>query len=106
MINSLDERLQPYASYFVQIARYYDIPLVIISGRRERPIADRYGNVAANSAHLRGLGFDVQVVGLAVDDLPWAWWLALGEFWEGLGGRWGGRFLLPDVNHFDAGPVW
>jgi len=105
-IESLDDRLQPFAFYFVRMARAHGIPLVIISGRREVAIADRYGQVAANSAHLQGLAFDVQVLGYRVDDLPWAWWLSMGEFWEALGGRWGGRFTMPDVNHFDTGPIY
>lgn len=29
----------------------------------------------------------------------------LGEFWEGLGGRWGGRFKNKDGNHFELPEV-
>ena len=27
----------------------------------------------------------------------------LGEFWESIGGSWGGRFPNPDGNHYEAG---
>jgi len=29
-------------------------------------------------------------------------WGILGDIWEDMGGRWGGNFRTPDLNHFDV----
>jgi hypothetical protein len=99
---SLDSALQPYAAYFVNAVRAAGVPLVIISGRRSAATNQAVGG-AERSLHLYGFAFDVQVVGYRREDIPLNWWYALGSFWEAMGGRWGGRFDPPDVNHFDAG---
>ena len=105
LISGLDRRFAPFAFHFVNAARQAGIPLVVISGRRSGPVADPVGNIAEASLHIPGFAFDVQVLGYLRDDLPWWWWQAMGEYWEAMGGRWGGRFSTPDVNHFDAGVV-
>ena len=101
-VNSLDRSFQPYAAYFLNAARAAGIPAVVISGRRSAT-ANREAGGAPRSLHLYGFAFDVGLLGYQVSDLPFSWWLAAGEFWEALGGRCGGRFGQPDVNHFDAG---
>ena len=67
------------------------------------------------SKHLKSLAVDIILVTesgrnvLYVKDLSgkgsaWFTYLKLGEFWESIGGVWGGRFLkngLPDVYHFE-----
>ena len=99
---SLDADLQPYAAYFVNAVRAAGVPLVLISGRRSSATNVSVGG-AERSLHLYGLALDVQVVGYRREDIPLAWWLVLGNFWESMGGRWGGRFTPADLNHFDAG---
>lgn len=105
LIAGLHPDFAPYALQFVNAARSAGVPLVIISGTRSTPAADPEGNVAIHSLHLAGLAFDVQVIGYKRNQLPDWFWQVLGEYWESMGGRWGGRFGIPDVNHFDAGVV-
>lgn len=99
---SLDPEFQPYVAYFINAARAAGVPLVIIGGRRNA-IVNREVGGAERSLHLYGLAFDTQVQNYTRDQVPLQWWLALGQFWESMGGRWGGRFNPPDVNHFDVG---
>lgn len=99
---TLDARLQPFAVTLINAARRVGVPLMIISGRRSSALNADVGG-AAYSLHLHGLAFDVQVYGFTRDQVPVWWWEALGAYWERLGGRWGGRFSVPDVNHFDSG---
>lgn len=103
-ILTLEEWFQPYAIHLVNLARRAGVPLVVISGRRKAAYNAEIGG-AEFSLHLHGLAFDVQVLGYTRDQVPWWWWQALGQEWERLGGRWGGRFSVPDVNHFDSGDV-
>lgn len=103
-LRSLEGWFQPYAYALVNAARGAGVPLLVISGRRS-PGANESVSGAARSLHLVGQAFDVQVSGYARDDLPWWWWQTLGQYWEAMGGRWGGRFSTPDVNHFDSGGV-
>lgn len=99
-IRTLVPWLQPYALAMVNGVREEGIPLDVISGRRNATVNREVGG-AERSLHLYGLAFDVQVRGLARQDVHLYFWRWLGEWWEGLGGRWGGRF--GDVNHFDVG---
>lgn len=55
------------------------------------------------SKHLSGQAFDVDVVGWSRDALPRWWWLALGQYAERLGLRWGGRWTtFYDAGHFET----
>lgn len=101
-LRGLAPDLQPYAVYFINAARAAGVPLVIISGRRSAAVNREVGG-AERSLHLYGYAFDVQVLGYRREQVPLWWWRAAGEFWERMGGRWGGRFSTVDVNHFDAG---
>jgi hypothetical protein len=101
-LRSLDPGFAPYAVYLINAARAAQVPLVAISGRRSSATNREVGG-AERSLHLYGLAFDVQVLGYSREQIPLWWWLAAGQFWEAMGGRWGGRFSPPDVNHFDAG---
>jgi hypothetical protein len=101
-LGSLDRRFAPYAFYFVSAARRAGIPLLVISGRRSSSENVEVSG-APRSLHLQGLAIDVQVLGYHRSDIPFAWWEHLGVFWEALGGRWGGRFVDEDINHFDVG---
>ncbi|HYG44026.1 MAG TPA: M15 family metallopeptidase [Bordetella sp.] len=61
-------------------------------------IKGSYG--AANSVHKERLAVDFNLfkdgefLTRTEDHLP------LGEFWESIGGAWGGRFSAPDGNHY------
>lgn len=103
-IRSLQPFLQPYVIALVNALREDGIPLIVISGRRNATINAEVGG-AERSLHLSGLAFDLQVEGFRRDELHPYFWQMIGEWWESLGGRWGGRFSSPDVNHFDTGVV-
>lgn len=103
-IMSLNVYLQQAAITMVNAARDQGIPLIIISGRRTAAQNAAAGG-APGSGHLDGTAFDVAVLGVPRDQIPYYWWEALGTWAEvNLGLRWGGRFVhngKPDVNHFD-----
>lgn len=99
---SLDPGFQPYVAYFINTARAAGYPLVIISGRRSAVGNAEVGG-AERSLHLYGQAFDVAWQNYRREQIPLQYWQSLGLFWEAMGGRWGGRFSTPDVNHFDAG---
>lgn len=100
-LQSLKPEAQLRAYWLVRSCREAGIPLMIISGYRSADLNSRVGG-ARNSLHLQGRAFDVQVSGYTRDQIPAAWWSALGAWAEtNLGLRWGGRFANPDVNHFD-----
>lgn len=102
LILTLEPELQEPAIYLVNAARQVGVPLIVISGRRSITVNRDVGGVA-KSQHLEGRAFDVQVAGYQVAQIPTWWWQSLGQFGEGLGLRWGGRFQSPDLNHFDLG---
>lgn len=103
-INTLEPFLRPYAVAMVNGLRENGIPAMIISGRRNAHLNREVGG-AETSLHLRGLAFDVQIEGFQRAELHPYFWQSIGEWWESLGGRWGGRFTPKDVNHFDTGVV-
>ena len=106
-LESLDRSFLPFAWHFVAWVRRGGIPLVVISGRRS---AARNLEVdgAARSLHLSGRAIDVSILWpgyghIPRDWIPFDWWQQLAGPWEAAGLRWGGRFTVPDVNHFDSG---
>lgn len=100
---ALDARLQPYAEALIDAGTtWLGVPVYIISGYRSAEHNRAVGG-APRSLHLLGLAFDVRVSDLSRDQVPSWVWVGLGRYWESLGGRWGGRFTTPDVNHFDVG---
>lgn len=102
LLKDLDPDIRDAAFELVNAARLAGIPMLIISGRRDYFTNLRVGG-APNSRHLTGRAFDVQIVGYTRDQIDLRWWKAVGEFAEQvLGLRWGGRFRVPDVNHFDG----
>lgn len=89
--------------------------LFVISGYRSRPVASALAPdqaPAAQSLHMArrdgrpaSLAVDLRVGNLPASTTPLEIWSALGSLWKRLvpGGRWGGDFDPPDVNHFDMG---
>lgn len=102
LIRSLDADFQPHAIRLINALRRAGVPAVVISGRRSTTTNREVGG-ATRSQHLFGVAIDIQILGWRRDDLPFWWWEIIGGFWERMGGRWGGRFNPPDVNHFDSG---
>ncbi|WP_431638392.1 M15 family metallopeptidase [Enterobacter mori] len=58
------------------------------------------GKGIANSLHSQRLAVDFNLFINGQYQTDSAAYKPLGEFWESLGGAWGGRFSRPDGNHF------
>ncbi|HAS1959809.1 TPA: M15 family metallopeptidase [Enterobacter cloacae] len=58
------------------------------------------GKGIANSLHTQRLAVDFNLFINGQYQTDSAAYKSLGEFWESLGGAWGGRFSKPDGNHF------
>ncbi|EMD0829337.1 M15 family metallopeptidase [Morganella morganii] len=61
---------------------------------------EKSGKGISNSLHTQRLAVDFYLFinGQYKTDTPS--YLPLGEYWESIGGTWGGRFSRPDGNHF------
>jgi uncharacterized protein YcbK (DUF882 family) len=102
ILDSLEPVLQPAAVAFINALRDAGLPAVLTSGRRSDSDNERVGGVPG-SWHLYGLAFDYGVQGYTWASLPGDFLLAVGEYGESLGLRWGGRFRKYDPIHFDMG---
>ena len=91
--------VQAAAIYLINAYRSAGYPAIITSGRRSEQHNALVGGAPA-SRHLTGRAIDVAFVGVA--DPPLTWFEAGGQLWELMGGRWGGRFSVPDPLHFDG----
>lgn len=107
-LRGLDPRIYPLAFHMFYEARSQGIPLVItqLGGRRtlrqQQELVRTGRSRTLNSAHLRGLGFDVDVAGYRREQIDREFWEALGQFGEDLGLKWGGRWTgFPDIGHFE-----
>lgn len=58
------------------------------------------GTGIAHSLHTLRLALDLNLFINGEYQTGSAAYLPLGEYWESLGGAWGGRFSRPDGNHF------
>lgn len=58
------------------------------------------GRGIANSLHTQRLAVDFNLFIGGQYQTDSAKYLPLGEYWESIGGAWGGRFKKPDGNHF------
>lgn len=54
----------------------------------------------ANSLHTQRLAIDLNLFIDGVYQTATEAYRPMGEFWESLGGAWGGRFSRPDADHF------
>jgi len=103
---NLAPKIRTPATYLIIAARNVGIPLIVSSSRRsvweQTKLVLSGRSRTLNSAHLRGQAFDVDVVGWKREALPTAFLSSLGEYGEGLGLTWGGRFrTLYDPGHFE-----
>ena len=108
LLRSLDDTGRETAAWFVAAARNLGLPLVVVSGRRsaaqQAALSAGAGlpkASASTSRHVAGRAFDLGFSGYRWDEVPPEYWRWLGEAWESLGGRWGGRFSTYDPVHFD-----
>lgn len=58
------------------------------------------GSGIANSLHTKRLAIDLNLFIDGSYQTSTEAYRPMGEFWESLGGSWGGRFSKPDGNHF------
>lgn len=106
-IAGLSRGIAPIAFQFVNAMRQAGIPAYISSGRRT--LAEQARLVASGasrtmqSKHVDGRAFDIDILGYSRDDLPTWWWQQVGEYAEGLGLVWGGRWTtFYDAGHFEV----
>lgn len=87
------------------ISKAYELGYEITLGEAWRPqwVAEEYaktGKGSRNSFHIRRLAIDINLF----KDGKWLDATEdhrqLGEWWESIGGTWGGRFKRPDGNHY------
>lgn len=104
----LSEPTRTRAYWLVWAARTAGIPLKITSSTRtlaeQRALVRQGRSRTLQSAHLRGQAFDVDVHGIARQNVPRWVWDAIGPWAEQqLGLRWGGRWAsLYDPGHFES----
>lgn len=60
----------------------------------------KVGKGIANSLHIQRLAIDLNLFVNGVYQTSTEAHRPLGEYWESLGGSWGGRFSKPDGNHY------
>lgn len=72
---------------------------------RNSPAATRSLHMATSSGKPASLAVDLRVGGQPASTTPLELWTWLGQIWKRVtpGGRWGGDFTSPDLNHFDLG---
>ncbi len=79
--------------------------LHIISGHRTAAEQREVNPANPNSLHVRcpSLAVDLRVGDVPASVTPVETWQQVGQAWKAQGGRWGGDFDPPDLNHFDLG---
>lgn len=78
----------------------YDHQLELTFGEAYRPPREAQADGFAKSLHSQRLAIDLNLFVGGVYQPDSKAYLALGTYWEYLGGSWGGRFSKPDGNHF------
>lgn len=68
--------------------------------RLSQKIANNIGSGIRGSLHEKRLAIDLNLFIDGEFQSATESYLPLGEYWESLGGAWGGRFSKPDGNHF------
>ena len=79
--------------------------LFLISGHRSPQVQVVLNPAAPRSLHTYcpSLAADLRVANRPASATEIETWFWLGQRWEFMGHRWGGRFRPPDLNHFDLG---
>lgn len=75
----------------------------IISGYRSPAHQASVNPSNPNSRHSQcpSMAVDLRVANLPASGTPRELWGFLGQLWQSIGGRWGGSFPDPDLNHFE-----
>jgi hypothetical protein len=99
---TLREKQSKFASMVGQLLQHIDgIPgYAVTLGDAYRAPTVQYGS--PKSLHRERLAIDLNLFINGVYQTSTEAYTPLGEYWEGIGGAWGGRFLAPrpDGNHF------
>lgn len=109
-LRRLAPNAQNAAVLMVTHVRNAGIPLTVTSSTRtnaEQAALVRSGRSRTlRSRHLTGDAFDIDVHGIARDQIPRWWFSQLGALAEPLGLRWGGSFRgFYDPGHFEVARV-
>jgi len=93
-------------SYFEQVFSSEGLRwpgLYIISGHRTADEQREINPSNPNSLHVEcpALAVDLRVGDVPASITPEEIWKGIGDVWAIQGGRWGGDFTPPDLNHFD-----
>lgn len=111
-VTSLNEEVAVRAAWLIYYLNYYGGHFHVTEGLRTagRQLAlYQQGRTTPGpiitwtleSRHLTGRAFDIDAVGIAADEVPEVWWDFAGRIGEWLGLRWGGRWAVRDLRHFE-----
>lgn len=106
---TLSEKQQRFASMIGKLLLWVDAQhgMGVTFGETFRPaeLASLYaeqGRGIKNSNHTRRLAVDLNLFLAGKYQTSSESYRPLGEYWESIGGAWGGRFSKPDGNHFSV----
>ena len=104
-INNLHPELAARALLLINALRDIGVPAYISSSTRTRTeqkrLVSQGRSKTTESKHLIGRAFDFDVLGWSRDALPKDWLMGVGQYAEGLGLKWGGRWKFYDGGHFE-----
>ena len=104
-LSSLNPQLEQAARYMEAMVRQAGGRLTFTSTRRSHDDQARlYQARGSNPYPVARPGTSKHELGLAFDAVvsPASWQSALGQWWQSIGGRWGGTFSRYDPVHFEA----
>lgn len=106
-LESLSPTIAPIAWQLINDMRAAGIPAWISSAVRttgeQAALVARGASKTMRSRHVQGLAFDIDILGYGRNQLPRWWWLAVGQYAESLGLKWGGRWTtFYDAGHFEV----
>lgn len=112
-LSSLDARTANLGAWLIWYLNYYGAPAQVTEGLRTaaRQAAlfaqgrTRPGQILTNtlqSRHMTGRAFDIDFQGVPADEVHPLWWDFAGRVGEALGLRWGGRWAIRDLRHFEG----
>lgn len=106
-LGSFTPRTQALAIQLINALRAEGIPAYISSGRRsaieQASLVAKGASRTLKSKHITGQAFDIDILGYGRDELPTWFWNIVGQYGEGLGLKWGGRFKnFYDGAHFEV----
>lgn len=103
---TLGQKQRAFPALVAQLIQFaYSNGYEFTFGEAQRSKAQADANAASgagisNSLHLQRLAIDLNLFKNGIYLTETEDYRPLGEYWESLGGSWGGRFSKPDGNHF------